>query len=127
MAEVRSDPGESIASLLRHLEALSLHHPDRVLRLRGTLPTPAAFGDGPEQPGEPFELLLFRGFSSLTTHPTAFDPDRAALPEGSDLVSAELLQGPLDPAAEIVLAGPEPVHTYRCAAAWRGQAGQDQS
>jgi hypothetical protein len=126
MAEALSDPpepGESIAALLRELEALSLSHPDRVLRLRGTLPPPAAPGSVAAAPGEPFELLIFRGFSSLTTHPTAFDPDRAALPEGSGLLSAELLQGPLDPAAEIPLAGPDPVHTYRRDAAWRGGAG----
>jgi hypothetical protein len=124
MAEAPSVSGESIAALLRELEAQSLHHPDRVLRLRGTLPPPAAIGSEAAPPGEPFELLIFRGFSSLTTHPTAFDPDRAALPEGSELVSAELLQGPLDPAAELLLAGPEPVQSYCCAAAWRGSAGR---
>jgi len=126
MAEAPTDPGESIAALLRQLEALSLHHPDRVLRLRGTLPPPMSAEPGCDQKGEPFELLLFRGFSSLTTHPTAFDPDRAALPEGSELISAELLQGPLDPAAEIVLAGPGPVRAYRSAASWRGPAGREQ-
>jgi hypothetical protein len=62
--------------------------------------------DGTGQSLEPFELLIYRGFSSSTTHPTAFDPDRPALPEGSRIESAELLEGPLDPAAQGVLAGP---------------------
>ena len=55
---------------------------------------------------EPFELLIYRGFSSSTTHSTAFDADRPALPEGSRIESAELLAGPLDPAVQQVLAGP---------------------
>ena len=90
----------SIAALLRQLETISHGRPDRVLRLRGTLPA---------DPGcdrlelEPFELLIFRGFSSSITHPTAFDPDQPALPEGSRLETAELLEGPLRPGAERLL------------------------
>jgi hypothetical protein len=67
---------------------------------------------------EPFELLIFRGFSSLTTHPTAFDPDQPALPDGSRFSSAELLQGPLIPDGETVLAGPGPVETFLQDGAW---------
>ena len=66
----------------------------RVVRLRGQV------GD------VPFELLIFRGFSSSTTHPTAFDPDASVLPEGTRLDWAELLQGPLDPHGETRLVGP---------------------
>ena len=66
----------------------------RVVRLRGQV------GD------VPFELLIFRGFSSSTTHPTAFDPDASVLPEGTRLDWAELLQGPLDPHGETRLLGP---------------------
>lgn len=84
-------------SLLAQLEALSRGRADRVLRLRGTLP-------GAEH--EPFELLVFRGFSCSVTHPTAFDPDQSALPDGAEISEAELLQGPLNPADEQVLAGP---------------------
>jgi len=68
--------------------------------------------------GEPFELLIFRGFSSLTTHPTAFDPDRPALPEGSSIASAELLEAPLTPAGEILLAGPGPAEAFLDGDAW---------
>ena len=90
----------SIAALLRQIEAISHSHPDRVLRQRGTLPAdPACDRLEPE----PFELLIFRGFSSSITHPTAFDPDQPALPEGSQLDTAELLEGPLRPGAERIL------------------------
>lgn len=117
-----AEPFLPIAALLAELEALSRGNPDRVLRLRGRLPRDPA---GPElpagaAPGDRFELLIFRGFSSLTTHPTAFDPDRSALPEGTELATAELLQAPLDPIAERVLVGPAEVARFLDAAAWRG-------
>ena len=88
----------SVATLLAQLEAISRSRPDRVLRLSGQLPA-----EGGE---ELFELLIFRGFSSSVSHPTAFDPDQPALPSGAQIQAAELLQGPLNPAAEQVLAGP---------------------
>ena len=55
--------------LVQQLEERTRLLPDRVVRLQGTVQ------------GEPFELLIFRGFSSSTTHPTAFDPDASVLPE----------------------------------------------
>ena len=65
-----------------------------------------------------FELLIFRGFSSSVTHPTAFDPDRPALPEGAVITSAELLAGPLHPLQERRLAGPQPVEAFLTPTAW---------
>jgi hypothetical protein len=104
----------SIAALLLELEERSRARPDRVLRLRGRLPAhPSQHGDH-----EPFELLIFRGFSSLTTHPTSFDPDRPALPEGSRIDDAELLQAPLIPDAETRLAGPAAVAAFLASDAW---------
>ena len=80
--------------LVQQLEERTRLLPDRVVRLQGTVQD------------EPFELLIFRGFSSSTTHPTAFDPDASVLPEGTALERAELLQGPLNPAESTVLMGP---------------------
>lgn len=110
---------DSIAALLAALEVRSRDRPDRVLRLRGQVPVgtegePDAAGEA----REPFELLIFRGFSSSTTHPTAFDPDRPALPEGSVVETAELLEGPLSPGAERVLEGSGAVATFLEPAAW---------
>ena len=84
---------ESLA-LVQELEERTRLSPDRVVRLHGFVLD------------EPFELLIFRGFSSSTTHPTAFDPDASVLPEDARLEWAELLQGPLDPAGETRLVGP---------------------
>ena len=80
-------------TLVQALEERTRLEPQRVVRLRGQV------GD------EPFELLIFRGFSSSTTHPTAFDPDASVLPEGTSLDQVELLQGPLSPTADVGVVG----------------------
>jgi hypothetical protein len=109
----------SVAALLAELETISRERPDRVLRLRGEVPVD---GEGNPSAGggalEPFELLIFRGFSSSVSHPTGFDPDVPALPEGSTISGAELLAGPLNPANEQLIAGPEPVERFRSPAGW---------
>jgi len=122
-------PGATVATerLLARLEAISRERPDRVLRLRGTLRAlpPEAGRDAGEDPAaaaspdEPCELVIYRGFSSSTTHPTAFDPDQSALPETARLISAEILQAPLRPGeAEGLLAGPGPVELFLEPGAW---------
>lgn len=92
--------------LIEALEQRSRLHPDRVVRLHGRLAD------------QPFELLIFRGFSSSTTHPTDFDPDAPVLPEGTRLEQAELLQGPLNPEAAQVLAGPMDPAALLAQASW---------
>ena len=109
-------PDESVLELLAVLEELSRAHPDRVLRLTGTLPTDPA---QQAHQAEPFELLIFRGFSSSTTHPTAFDPDRPLLPEGTNIAAAELLRAPFKQADEEVLAGPISPSVFLDPGRWR--------
>ena len=87
--------------LLPALEAISRDRPDRVLRLRGVVRSAVDVD-------EALEVLIFRGFSSCTTHPTEFDPDQSVLPEGAVLETAELLRGPLNPQREELLIGPLP-------------------
>ena len=101
-----------VAALLADLEAISRSRSDRVLRLTGTLPAEA------DEAQEPFELLIFRGFSSSVSHPTAFDPDQPALAESAQITAAELLQGPLNPAQEVLLAGPVAVEVFLEPGAW---------
>ena len=97
--------------LLPSLEALSRDRPDRVLRLLGTVQS----AEGAE---EALEILIFRGFSSCTTHPTDFDPDQSVLPEGAALETAELLRGPLNPQQEERLLGPLPPEQWIEADRW---------
>ena len=93
-------------AVVQALEERTRSQPQRVVRLRGHVRD------------EPFELLIFRGFSSSTTHPTAFDPDASVLPEGTSLDQAELLQGPMSPSQEVVLAGPMPPNDLLAQANW---------
>ena len=105
--------------LLAQLEAISRERPDRVMRLRGWLSASAGdFAEAAGSDAEPFELVIYRGFSSSTTHPTAFDPDQPAVGEGARIEAAELLRGPLNPAAEQLLAGPAPVEVFLDPAGW---------
>ena len=92
--------------LVLQLEERSRQEPDRVVRLTGNVDV------------EPFELLIFRGFSSSTTHPTAFDPDASVLPPKTRLEQAELLQGPLNPSEALVLAGPFAPAALLAQASW---------
>ena len=110
-----------VAALLASLEAISRTRSDRVLRLRGALPCERSELAGPERgepEQEPFELLIFRGFSSSVSHPTAFDPDQPALPETALIQRVELLQGPLNPAEERVVSGPWPAEHFLDPGAW---------
>tara|TARA_Y200000002_G_scaffold141216_1_gene116574 strand:+ start:456 stop:749 length:294 start_codon:yes stop_codon:yes gene_type:complete len=93
-------------AVVQALEERTRFQPQRVVRLRGQVRD------------ELFELLIFRGFSSSTTHPTAFDPDASVLPEGTSLDQAELLQGPLLPSQEVVLAGPMPPNDLLAQVSW---------
>ena len=93
--------------MLSELESISRDRPDRALRLQGQM------GDG-----EALEVVIFRGFSSCTTHPTAFDPDESVLPAGAKIEQACLLEGPLNQPTEIVLVGPGPVEQLLDPAAW---------
>ena len=96
----------TVQAVVQALEERTRAQPQRVVRLRGQV------GD------EPFELLIFRGFSSSTTHPTDFDPDASVLPEGTRLNQAELLQGPLSPSQEVLLAGPMPPNDLLAQVNW---------
>jgi len=124
----------TVAALLAALEAISRDRPDRVLRVTGELPCPHLSEPGPEGQAEPveasvnasvnaslepFELLIFRGFSSSLSHPTGFDPDQPALPATAEMGAAELLAGPLNPSQEQRLAGPVAVEHFLDPAAWR--------
>ena len=108
----------AVAALLAALETISRDRPDRVLRLTGELPSPEASALGADRPGEPFELLIFRGFSSSLSHPTGFDPDQPALPAKAKIEAAELLAGPLNPSQEQRLAGPVAVAHFLDPGAW---------
>lgn len=104
-------PRSAAADLLARLEAISRDRADRLLRLRGELPLAGA-------EREPFELLIFRGFSSSLSHPTGSDPDKPLLPAEARIDAAELLAAPFDPSRDEPLAGPAPAEHFLDPQAW---------
>ena len=113
------DHSPSTDSLLTQLEAISADRPDRVLRLRGVLqPLEVEAADSQLGGLEPFELLLFRGFASSTTHPTAFDPDHPVMPPGAVIQQVELLQAPLRPDADRVLLSSDELSLFLDPQSW---------
>lgn len=70
---------------IHHLEQYSLRHRDQVLRVLAA------------DQGEPVELLVFRGFSSSLTQPTAFDPDVPVLPASATIQSIQRFRNPYNP------------------------------
>lgn len=86
-------------SLLKKLERLSETAEKKILKLRGYV----LLDNGMK---EVLEILIYRGISSSTTHPTQFEIGDSILPENSKLMEAELLQAPINPAKEENLAGP---------------------
>lgn len=43
------------------------------------------------------EIVIFRGFSSSLTRPTAFDPDVLVLPEEAEIIGIDIVAAPYQP------------------------------
>jgi hypothetical protein len=69
------------------LEQYSLKRPQEVLIVAA------------ESDGEASEVMIFKGFSSSLTHPTAFDPDVPILSEAARISSIDRLHAPYRPDA----------------------------
>ena len=82
--------------LLHELEAISINFPNRIVRLKGKR-------KDLEGGYEKVEILVYRGFSSCTTHPTRYDPSLPSIPKGTHLIGGEILKGPMNPSEEISL------------------------
>jgi hypothetical protein len=72
---------------IQHLENYTLRYPQEVLLVRA------------EIAGELAEILVFRGFSSSLTGPTATDPDVPVLPPAAEITAIDRLQAPYTPDA----------------------------
>ncbi len=71
----------------RRLEQYTLKRPQEVLLVRATIA------------GEPEEVVIFKGFSSSLTRPTAPDPDVPVLPLTAEIIAIDRLRGPYHPDA----------------------------
>ena len=90
---------EEDKKLLHSLEELTLSKENLILRLTG-------FVLNKEGAKEPLEILVFKGFSSCTTHPTESNPDLSILPNNATLIQGEILKAPIEPSKELRVFGP---------------------
>ncbi|MBU6228130.1 MAG: hypothetical protein KGQ93_00330 [Cyanobacteria bacterium REEB459] len=70
---------------IRRLEQYTLKHRQEVLIVHGLVA------------GAPEEIIIFRGFSSSLTRPTAADPDVLILPEAAEITSIDIVAAPYQP------------------------------
>ncbi len=84
--------------ILLRLEKISNDYPNKILRIQGIF-------NNNENTKENFELLVFKGVTCSTTHPTEFNLTDSCLPINANSLKGELLKAPLSPGEEIILKG----------------------
>ncbi len=74
-----------LKSIGKRLEQYTIEHPEEVLLVLT------------EIEGKPEEILIFKGFSSSLSRPTAFDPEVPVLQETAKIISIDRFTSPYDP------------------------------
>ncbi len=87
--------------LIKKIEAISFAKNDRIARLKGFIRK--------GEIKEDIEIIIFKGFTSSTTHPTEWDMDKETIPNNTIFEKGEILKAPLNPyMEEIVLSSNNP-------------------
>jgi len=73
-------------NLINNLEKISSEKPDRILKLEGFILK--------ENHEEKLEILIFKGFSSSTTHPIEIDLEKKVIPLTYILTNFKLYKAP---------------------------------
>ena len=73
--------------LINSLEKISSEIPDRVLKLEGSILK--------ENQEEQLEILIFRGYSSSTTHPIEIDSEKKVIKLPNTITNFKLYKAPL--------------------------------
>ena len=73
--------------LINSLEKISSEIPDRILKLEGYI--------GKENQKEQLEILIFRGYSSSTTHPIEIDSEKKVISLSYTITNFKLYKAPL--------------------------------
>ena len=87
MEETLASPKMEEINLLNNLEKISSLIPNRILKLEGFILK--------ENHKEEFELLIFKGFSSSTTHPIEIDLEKKVIEFGYVITNFKLYRAPL--------------------------------
>ena len=73
--------------LINSLEKISSEIPDRILKLEGLLLK--------ENQKEQLEIIIFRGYSSSTTHPIEIDSEKKVITLSNTITNFKLYKAPL--------------------------------
>jgi hypothetical protein len=87
MVEILASQKMAIIDLINNLEKISSNIPDRILKVEGFILK--------ENQKEQLEILIFRGFSSSTTHPIEIDLEKKVITLSYILTNFKLYKAPL--------------------------------
>ena len=87
MEETLASPKMSEIDLIHNLEKISSVIPNRILKLEGLILK--------ENQKEKLEIIIFKGFSSSTTHPIEIDLEKKVIEFDYKLTNFRLYQSPL--------------------------------
>ena len=87
MEETLASPQMAEIDLINNLEKISSEMPNRILKLEGFIIK--------ENQKEQLEILIFRGYSSSTTHPIEIDLEKKVIAFTYTLTNFKLYKAPL--------------------------------
>ena len=92
MEETLASPKMAEIDLIKNLEKISSEIPNRILKLEGLILK--------KNHEEQLEILIFKGFSSSTTHPIEIDLEKKVIEFNYILTNFKLYKAPLTEAAD---------------------------
>ena len=87
MEETLASPKMPEIDLINHLEKISSEIPNRILKLEGFILK--------ENQKEKLEIIIFRGYSSSTTHPIEIDSEKKVITLSYSITNFKLYKAPL--------------------------------
>ena len=87
MEETLTSPKMAEIDLINNLEKISSHIPNRILKVKGFILK--------ENHKEKLEILIFKGFSSSTTHPIEIDLEKKVIALTYKITNFKLYKAPL--------------------------------
>ena len=87
MEETHTSPKMAEIDLIKNLEKISSEIPNRILKIEGFILK--------ENHQEQLEILIFKGFSSSTTHPIEIDLEKKVIEFNYILTNFKLYKAPL--------------------------------
>ena len=87
MEETLASPTMAEIDLINNLEKISSEIPNRILKLEGYILK--------ENQKEQIEIIIFRGYSSSTTHPIEIDSEKKVIKLSYSITNLKLYKAPL--------------------------------